>query len=426
MAIDITMPRLSDTMEEGTLVKWHVNVGDRVAAGDLLADVETDKATMEVQTYDDGVVTRLAAEVGQTLPVGELIATLEDDADTTESAAPSGAPAVEAPTITGNEPTQTPTAPPAPAARGDGSRLRVSPVARRLAAELGVDLERVEGSGPDGRIVKRDVLAAAPGAPVSAPAPDAAPPAAAPPVPATPAPPAGSTLARRSIQLSAMRKTIARRLVESTSTIPHFTVTVEIDVEDLMEIRRGLNGELRASGDKLSVNDFVVRAAGLALAEHGRINAQWAGDTIEQFDVVHVGVAVALPEEKGGGLVVPTLRDVPDKSLLQLSRETRATVEKARTVGLTVEEMSDATFTVSNLGMYQVEHFEAIINPPQAAILAVGGAIAKPVVHQDRIVARRRMTCTVSCDHRVVDGASAAEFLGTLQRRLENPATLLL
>ncbi len=446
MAIEITMPRLSDTMEEGTLIKWNVKVGDKVESGDTLADVETDKATMELQSFDDGVVAKLAAEEGQSLPVGGLIAVLAEEGESVDEAAsddgsggsaqmqpprgddaPSGessSPATTTPAVTT---VATAESPPTVSA----ARVRISPVARKIADEHGVDFSAIIGTGPGGRIIKRDVLAAIQ-SPSSAAAdvPDQAAQAAEAPTaapvspgsaPITPPP----ALETKTVALTNMRKTVARRLVESKTTIPHFTVTVTVNMDPLLQLRASVNAALESEGVKLSVNDFIVRAAAVAIARHPQVNASWVGDSIQQHGQINVGVAVALPDEKGGGLVVPTIRDAANLPLRQISAKTRALAKKARGQGLTLEEMSDGTFTVSNLGMLGVDHFEAIINPPQAAILAVGAAVEKPVVRDGEITIGHEMTCTLSADHRVIDGAVAATYLQTLKTLLESPAAAL-
>jgi len=429
MPIEITMPRLSDTMEEGTLIKWLVGVGDKVKSGDILAEVETDKATMELQSYDDGTVAKLAVEEGQNAPVGKLILLLAEEGESAEEAIGSvgggGGASAEAlaQTVGSSKPMATPVAdadtdsPPA-----SGMRMRVSPVAQRMAQEHGVDLTKLTGSGPAGRIIKRDVLAATGQQVNSVPVAGAL---SQPVVVEAPslAPPAG--LESKTITLSNMRKTIARRLVESKTTIPHFTVTVAINMDPLISLRASLNPHLKSQGVKLSVNDFIVRGSAVSLVEHPMVNSSWSDQGIQQHGAVNVGVAIALPLEKGGGLVVATIRDAPGKTLRQISAETRVLAKKAREQGLSLEEMSDGTFTISNLGMFGVEHFEAIINPPQVAILAVGGAIEKPVVRDGQIVVGHEMTATLSADHRVIDGAMAAQYLQTFKGILENPAVLL-
>ena len=452
MAIKITMPRLSDTMEEGTLIKWNVKVGDKVESGDVLADVETDKATMELQSFDDGVVARLAAEEGQSLPVGGLIAVLAEEGESVDEASrgdegggsaetepPQGEGALQgesssvtsaATSTLATTTAATAESPPTVSA----ARIRISPVARKIADEHGVDFGAIIGTGPGGRIIKRDVLAAIQSPPSAAAtyadepnqgAQAAQAPAAAPVSPAAAPITPPAALESKTVTLTNMRKTVARRLVESKTTVPHFTVTVTVNMDPLLQLRTSVNAALESEGVKLSVNDFIVRAAAVAIARHPQVNASWVGDSIQQHGQINVGVAVALPDEKGGGLVVPTIRDAANLPLRQISAQTRALAKKAREQGLTLEEMSDGTFTVSNLGMLGVDHFEAIINPPQAAILAVGAAVEKPVVRGGEIIIGREMTCTLSADHRVIDGAVAATYLQTLRTLLESPAAAL-
>lgn len=444
MPIEITMPRLSDTMEEGTLVKWRVKVGDTVSAGDHLADVETDKATMELQAFDDGTVAKLAIEEGATVPVGDAILILAAQDESVEEAAKAAGGAssssktkkdagdstdeqwakkqpqqekdAKAQSSAPTSPEAAPTSAGSPGATG-GSKA--SPLARKLAEEHGVDLADLEGSGPDGRIIKRDVLAAAEGKAASAAKP-ARPQAAAP-----AARPQAIGLESKSISLSGMRKTIARRLVESKTTVPHFQVSMLVNMDPLLDLRKTLNAQLESQGVKLSVNDFITRASALACVQHPAVNSSWAEDSIEQHGTVNIGIAVALPAERGGGLVVPVIRDVQNLGLRSISEQTRKLAKKARDTGLSPEEMSDGTFTLSNLGMYGVDHFTAIINPPQAAILAIGAALEKPVVRDGQVVVGHEMTLTLSGDHRVLDGAVGAEFLQTLKGLLENPAALL-
>ncbi len=470
MSIEITMPRLSDTMEEGTLIKWHVKEGDKVNSGDVLADVETDKATMELQSYDDGIVAQLALSEGETVPVGQRMLLLAEEGESIEDVVKTAGggtvapqpelskkqtPPAPAPTVSrkslvedassgsttdiaasGGAVTTTAapnqTAAPSladtkPASVSD-DRVRISPLARRIAEEHGVDLAGLRGSGPDGRIIKRDILAAIETQPNEARPNEMAPSAGfdKPVSASVPQPqPFEQATAQTTIPLTNMRKTIARRLVESKTTIPHFTVSLIVDMDPLAQLRAPLNSQLKDQGVKLSVNDFIVRACAVSLLEHPVINSSWSDAGIVQHGVVNVGVAIALPEDKGGGLVVATIRDTTGKGLRQIGEETRALAQKARTQGLSLEEMSDGTFTISNLGMFGVEHFEAIINPPQAAILAVGAAIEKPVVRGGQIVVGHEMTITLSADHRVVDGAAAAQFLQTLRGHLENPASML-
>ncbi len=448
MPIEITMPRLSDTMEEGTLVKWRVKAGDEVASGDHLADVETDKATMELQAFDDGLVASLAVREGQTVPVGSVILILAEEGESLEDAAKaasgaskgskSGAAQAASAAVGGTAvaapPTPQTTTPapgdtPAPGGGDDGRRQRVSPVARKIAEERGVDLSSIKGTGPDGRVIKRDVQAAIDGGGTRADAaqgksakPQAA---AVPGVPVAAVSGGGDGLEAKTITLSGMRKTIARRLVESKTTVPHFQVTVSINMDPLLELRKTINAQLEAQGIKLSVNDFIVRATALSCVSHPAANSSWNVDTIIQHGTVNVGVAVSLPAERGGGLVVPVIHDAQNKGLRQISDDTKRLAKKARETGLTPEEMGGGTITLSNLGMYGVDQFTAIINPPQSVILAVGGAIEKPVVRDGSIVIGQEMCATLSGDHRVIDGAQGAEYLGTFKQLLENPAALL-
>ncbi len=425
MAIEITMPRLSDTMEQGTIIKWNVKDGDTVSAGDNVADVETDKATMEMQVYDDGRIAQILVDEGQTVEVGTLIAIIAEEGEDLDDVTTSAS--TEVAVI---EPAA-PDAPVAPAPEEGDGRIKTSPVARRLAEEHGIDLSTVQGSGPGGRIVKRDVLRAAEAGreTVAAVPPSARAPIAATPVPLVAGQPAAAvepmTLRPGTVPLSGIRQTIARRLVESKSTIPHYQVTVTFNMDSLLSLRGTLNQQLADQGVKLSVNDFIVRACALAIHHHPEFNASWGGDHLEVHGDVNIGLAVALPPERGGGLVVATVREADRKSLRTISQESKQLADKARTRGLGPEDMSDATFTVSNLGMFGVEHFTAIINPPNSAILAVGAALQKPVVRDGELTVGWEMSATLSLDHRIIDGATAARYLGTLKQLIENPATLL-
>ncbi len=452
MPTEITMPRLSDTMQQGTIVKWQVKEGQKVKSGDVIADIETDKATMELQSYDDGTVAKLAVAEGQTVPVGTVIVILAgagEDASSIKvpSGASAAAPAAKS-AVAATSSAPTPPAaisragtaladPPAPSPApanghgGNGSRVFVSPLAKKIADESGVDLASLQGSGPGGRIVRKDVEAAmgAPGARAGSPkvdvvhAPRTAP-TAAPMVPA-----ATSALSGRTVALSNMRRTIAQRLVQSKTTIPHYQVTVEVDMDSLMSLRAQLNEQLASQGVKLSVNDFLVRACALAMHQHPFVNSRWVptpnNESVEIMGVVNIGVAIALDESKGGGLIVATIRKADQIGLRQISAQSKSLSEKARTKGLTIEEMSDSTFTISNLGMFGVDHFTAIINPPNAAILAVGAAMQKPVIKNGQVVPGFVMSMTMSSDHRIVDGAMAAAYLNTVKSLLEKPATLL-
>ena len=427
MPIEITMPRLSDTMEVGTILHWHVKVGDEVSAGDLLADIETDKATMELQSFDDGQVISLSVGEGKQVEVGTLIATLrEEDDDPQEGET----------TVTKDEPSSetTPDEKQAPTQK-PAVGVRVSPVARRLAEEYGVALDSVQGSGPSGRIIKRDILQlvdttsettaaaettkvvpsdvvanAIPATPVSV---------------MQPLAPTSPWQQERTVPLSNMRQIIAKRLVESKQTIPHYQVTMDFDMDPLLEMRKTLNEQLTKAGVKLSVNDFLVRCCALSMATNPEFNASFGGDCVLYHGPVNVGIAIALPEERGGGLVVGTIRNADQKSLRTISQESSYLSTKARESGLSPDEMGDTTFTISNLGMFGVDNFTAIINPPNSAILAVGAAMEKPVVRNGELAVGHEMSATLSLDHRVIDGAMAALYLKTLKELIENPASLL-
>lgn len=451
MPIELTMPRLSDTMEAGTVIKWNVKEGDSVKSGAVVADIETDKATMEMPCFDDGRIAALLVEPGKQVKVGTTIALLalegEDVATVKAGGAKSGGAAAAAPAAK-----PAPAAAPAPAAKpapapmpaptpvsqtetrhgmeefaADGPRMRVSPVARRMAEEHGVDIRTVAGTGPGGRVIKRDVEMAIENKSARASATIA--PAQALAVSTggvqTPSAPLALSLPGRDVALTGMRQTIARRLVESKTTIPHYQVTMKFDMDRLIDLRQSYNEKLKASGVKLSVNDFLVRACALAMAEHPYFNASFAGDHVRIHEVVNIGVAISLPEEKGGGLVVGVIKDADHKSLRQISADTKTLAEKARTKGLSVQDMSDATFTISNLGMFGVEHFTAIINPPNSAILACGAAVQQPVVRDGRLVVGTQMQATLSLDHRVIDGAMAAQYLASLKEFIEEPETLV-
>ncbi|MFG0328552.1 MAG: dihydrolipoamide acetyltransferase family protein [Phycisphaerales bacterium] len=453
MSIEIKMPRLSDTMEQGTLVKWYVKEGDKVEADQVLADIETDKATMEMPSYDDGVVAKVVISEGDTVAIGELMLVLAEEGEDPNEVAEQAGPApkgegaesskskkksgkssddaedtddTDSDSTTGTAVAERPSGTPKTKSNGaSGSsrepngRLLVSPLARRLAEDHDLDLKSIDGSGPGGRIVKRDVMAVIDGGDgvretaASAPAPAAS------------APDAGGTPLGGSVKLSNMRQTIAKRLVESKQSIPHYQVSVVVNMDPLLDLRKTLNAQLESQGVKLSVNDFVVRAAALSIHHHPMFNAAWKKDSLEINDRVNVGMAVSLPEERGGGLLVATIFDADRKGLRQISTDAKTLANKARTKGLSPEEMSGSTFTISNLGMYEVDFFTAIINPPNAAILAVGSALERPVVRDGEIVVGHEMNCTLSLDHRIIDGAMAAQFLQTFRQMLENPATLL-
>ena len=444
MPINITMPRLSDTMEQGTVVKWHVKQGDSVSSGDVIADIETDKATMELESFDDGTVASLAIEEGQKINVGETIIILAEDGESAEdaiasvgAAGSSGSSASAESSATasaGGSDTSTSspsaTAVAEPPATSEEDRVFASPLARKIAQEHNIPIGSIHGSGPSGRILKKDVEQAISGgtAAAAAPAPSSSSPA---PMPA-PLPAPGAALESRSVALNTMREVIAKRLIESKTTIPHYQVTMSARMDSLNALRAELNDQLATQGVKLSVNDFIVRACAIAMHQHPFINSSWnpQGPAITLHGHVNIGVAVSLPEEKGGGLVVATINNADQIGLRQISAETKRLASKARDKGLAPAELSGSTFTISNLGMFGVDHFTAIINPPNAAILAVGRAIEKPFVEYDdngdaELVIGSEMSMTISSDHRIIDGVMAASYLKTVKELLESPASLL-
>ncbi|HUF26879.1 MAG TPA: pyruvate dehydrogenase complex dihydrolipoamide acetyltransferase [Gemmatimonadaceae bacterium] len=456
MPTKVYMEALSPTMEEGRLVKWLKNEGDQVASGDVLAEVETDKAVMELAARGEGVLRKRLLEEGGTAPVGQLVGVIaapDENIDELISGAPAAggadaaAPAAEdagartkdtagaSPNPKSAEQSQGEASTPpkekapargAPTARGDGGddrpepegadasgsdnggRARSSPLARRMASERGVDLAQVQGSGPGGRIIRRDIEAAAAGGATRAtraPAPDRA------------------ARARdgdhTDVPLSQMRRTIARRLAESIGPIPTFYLTATLDLERVAEMR----GAMAELGDefKVSFNDIILKAVATALAQHPECNAHWLGDGIRQFHRVHIGMAVAIDE----GLITPVIFDADQKGLRELSGEARDLAKRARDRKLKPDEYTGSTFSVSNLGMFGIDHFTAIINPPEAGILAIGAIEETPVVRDGEVTVRRRMRVTMSCDHRVIDGAMGAKFLQTLRRLIENPLAMI-
>ncbi|MGR3803889.1 pyruvate dehydrogenase complex dihydrolipoamide acetyltransferase [Marinibacterium profundimaris] len=442
MPTEILMPALSPTMEEGTLAKWLVKEGDTVSSGDLLAEIETDKATMEFEAVDEGTVGKLLIEEGTegvkvNTPIAVLLEEGEsaDDIDTSSgSAAPEPAPAEagssESDKVT---PAATPDAKPdtpAPAAPkgADGSRIFASPLARRIAAEKGLDLGSVKGSGPHGRIVKADVegASAAPAAKSEAKA-DA--PAQAATATAAPAGMSSDAVAKmyedretEEVKLDGMRKTIAARLTEAKQTIPHFYLRREIQLDALLKFRGELNAQLADKGVKLSVNDFIIKASALALQAVPDANAVWAGDRIIKLKPSDVAVAVAIE----GGLFTPVLKDAHQKSLSTLSAEMKDLATRARDRKLAPHEYQGGSFAVSNLGMFGIDNFDAVINPPHGSILAVGAGVKKPVVGKDgELTSATVMSVTLSVDHRVIDGALGAEFLKAIAENLESPLMML-
>ncbi|MCE3007839.1 MAG: pyruvate dehydrogenase complex dihydrolipoamide acetyltransferase [Bacteroidetes bacterium] len=419
MADIIEMPLLSDTMEEGVIAAWHVKEGDTVASGDLLAEVETDKATMEVESYYDGTVLHIGAKVGEGIPVGKLMIIIgKKDEDVSGILAEYNA------RTKGGKPTEPASSPAAaatpavasatavatPPAKVDGadSRLKASPLAKAMAKETGLDLARLQGSGDGGRIVKKDVEAAmqAGGTPAAGHA--------ATPTHLVPAPDAQY----EDVALSQMRKTIARRLSESKFSAPHFYLTMPIDMERAAAFRE----QLKQEDTKISFNDLVVKACATALRKHPKVNSSWLGDRIRYNHDIHIGVAVAVEE----GLIVPVIRHTDRKGLGDINSEVKLLADRARNKQLQPDEFQGNTFTISNLGMYGIEEFTAIINPPDACILAVGAIQEVPVVKNGLVVPGKQMRVTLSCDHRAVDGATGSEFLQTLKFLLENPVRMLL
>ena len=414
MATYIEMPKLADTMTEGTLVKWHKNEGDKIKSGDILADVETDKATMGMEAFDDGILHKLLVSAGQKVPVGTHIALLlaKGEAPPAAGAAPAPA-AAAAPAAKAGLAAVSPTA--APVAAASGERVKASPLAKKIAAEKGVPLAGITGSGPGGRIIAEDVTKLAPGA-APAPAKSAA---AAAPIAATPA-----AAGDQRLPLSGMRRVIAERLLTSKTTIPHFYLNIEVDAAPLMKLRADLNSASEAGGGvKFTVNDFILKAVVAAAVKVPAVNASFAGDAIIQYGSVNLSVAVAVEE----GLVTPVIRDAQKKSIREISEAVKDLATRARGKKLGPNEYAGGTITVSNLGSYGIESFSAIINPPQAMILSIGAIVKKAVVGaNDAIVAGQRMSIGLSADHRVVDGAVGAQYLAELRKLIESPALMLL
>jgi len=400
---EIIMPKMGDAMTEGKVVRWYKKAGDAVKKGEPVLEIETDKVNLDLEAEQDGTLGEVVADEGKMVPVGGRLATIlgagetapepqrraTDKKDSVKHTTGEYAEAIET-----KGPRKDRSAPPAPApaprpAEGEGDgRQRSSPLARKMAREMGVDLKGVQGSGPKGRIIAKDVLS---GGQAPLPAHD------------------------ESIPLSAMRRTIAKRLAESIGPIPHFFLTADYDVTNLLSLRSQIE-------EKTSINDFVVRAVALALRKHPNVNASWGEEAITQHGEIHVGIAVSTAE----GLITPVVRNADTKTVLQIAQEVRALAEKAKNRKLTPNEYQGSTFTISNLGAWGIEEFTAIINPPNAAILAVGAAEARAVVVERQIVVRDRMKVTMSCDHRVVDGAAGAEFLRTLRQYIEQPVRLIL
>lgn len=435
MPINIEMPKLSDTMTEGTLVRWLKQEGDEIEIGDIIAEIETDKATMEMEAFDEGVLSQISVAEGGKAPVGEVIAVLLEPGEESGAATPApaaqatpeptpAAPAVaesQAPPMISNALASAAAALKSSSQPTSGSeRIKASPLAKKIADAEGIDLTSISGTGPGGRIVKADLAGGSKAAPASTPAPASSPA----PSPA-PAPVAISPVASgedQTIPLTGMRKIIADRLLTSKTTIPHFYLHLEVDAAPLMDLRKQINAQAEAThGNKYSVNDFVVKALINASVAVPEVNASFNGDSIVQF--AHVGVSVAVAVEDG--LVTPVVKNAEQKSLLAISKEIKDLAGRARDKKLLPNEFDGGTVTISNLGAWGIESFDAIVNPPQAAILSVGGIIEKPVVKDGQIVPGLRMNLGVSCDHRVVDGAVGAKFIAEIKRLLENPALML-
>ena len=411
---EIIMPKMGDAMTEGKVVRWYKKAGEAVKKGEPVAEIETDKVNLDLEAESDGTLGELAAQEGQVVPVGGLLARIlgagekeepqrraTDQKDSVKKSTGDYPEAIEtkAPRRDRSQPVEH--VPPPPPATRSGSRQRSSPLARKMARELGVPLESLQGTGPQGRIIAKDVQGFR--APVEDRRPRLSPP---------------SSLEEKSIPLSAMRRTIAKRLSESTDPIPHFYLTIDLDVTNLLSVRQQL---MDIESAKISVNDFIVRACALALRHHPNVNSSWGDDAIAQHGDVHVGIAVSTPE----GLITPVVRDADQKSVREIGDEVRALADKAKNRKLMPNEYQGATFTISNLGAWGIEEFTAIINPPNSAILAVGAAEARAVVIDRQIVVRDRMKVTMSCDHRVIDGAAGAEFLKTLRQYIEQPLRLI-
>lgn len=418
MAIKIEMPKLSDTMEEGVIAKWNIKEGDKVSSGDVIADVETDKATMEVEAFDDGTVLKILVNEGDAVPLGGVLAVIgeegedisdilsgtdsgessdsdEDEKDSGDETSDTKEEDKKSPETTSDD------------SKGkdsnssDDDRIKASPLARNMAEDKGIDLNRVKGTGPDGRIIKKDIESYEPSAEGSV------------------STPSFASEESEDVKISQMRKVIARRLSESKFSNPHFYETIDIDMEAAIEARKGLN---EISDVKISFNDIVVKACSVALRKHPAVNSSWLDDVIRKHGDVNVAVAVAIDE----GLMTPVINHTDKKNLRQISAETRELAGLARDRKLQPEQMEGSTFTISNLGMFGIEEFTAIINPPNACILAVGAIRDVPVVKDGAVVPGKRMKVTLSSDHRIVDGAKAAEFLTTLRQLLENPLAMLL
>ncbi len=423
MATIIEMPKLSDTMTEGTLVRWLKNAGDTIEVGDEIAEIETDKATMSMEAFDDGILHEIYVKEGEKAPLGGKLALLLEEGEdppepgeeiTSSSPAESDQPANEA-SSSATAPSQS--APPAPKT-SNGGRIKASPLARRVAADRGVDLSQIQGTGPGGRIVRKDVEDAPTGT-------AAASSASAPQVPAAPAIRPTMSEGDERIPLTGMRAVIAERLLASKTQIPHFYLTIEVDAANLLTFRKQINEQAATSegANKFTINDFILKAVADSAVAVPAVNASFDGDAIVRFGSVHISVAVSIDD----GLVTPVIRDAQDKSLSEISVAVKDLATRARNKKLSPDEFAGGTLTVSNLGAFGIDSFDAIINPPQALILAISSIRQVPVVNAEgQIVPGQRMNIGMSGDHRVIDGAVGAQYLGELRRLLENPALMLL
>ena len=429
MALEILMPALSPTMEEGTLAKWLIAEGDRVQSGDLLAEIETDKATMEFEAVDEGVIGKiLVAEGTANVKVNSAIAILLEDGDAADATAVpaqstevAATPTPVASTANATSPNETGSVAPTPVSSNDGTRIFASPLARRIAADQGLDLANITGSGPKGRIVKADVSGAPATASVSAP-----PPMAAASLPSSASAASVEALYQgrsyKTVPLDGMRRVIADRLTEAKQTIPHFYLRRDIQLDTLLKLRSEVNAGLEARGVKLSVNDFIIKACAMALQSVPAANAVWAGDRVLQMEASDISVAVAIE----GGLFTPVLQDADSKSLSKLAVEMKDLAARARSRKLAPHEYQGGSFSISNLGMMGIDNFDAVINPPQGAILAVGAGKKRPVVSDDGTLSVATvMSVTMSVDHRVIDGALGAELLDAIVNNLEHPLSML-
>jgi len=425
MASKVIMPKLSPTMEEGQIARWLKKEGDKVSMGEPLAEIDTDKATMEMQALSEGVLRKILVQEGESAPLGQLIAVVgtpdEDISALLSEATAKAAPAEKKPEPAPEPATETPAAAPETNGRqqapqeSQSGRMIVSPLAARMAAEAGVDLKSLQGSGPGGRIIKRDIEAAMS---QSKAAPAGSFPRAVEPLKFQQAQVATAS-PYRDEPSSEIRRVIARRLVTSIGPVPHFFLTSEIEMDRAAEMRKGINA--LDPNLKISINDIIIKVVAVALVQHPAVNASFQDKFIRYYEHADIGVAVAIED----GLITPVVRAADQKSLSQIAGEVRELAERAKTRKLKPEEYTGATFSVSNLGMFGIDEFTAIINPPESGILAVGAMTPKPVVRDDEVVVRQMMRVTMSCDHRVIDGATGAKFLQTVKKMLENPLYLV-